>query len=235
MRSIFRQPDRAEPARMGALSTLPVFFTLRGKAVIVAGGTDAAAWKAELLAASGACVAVYARAGDVSGEMQTLVVRGAADGDIRLVDADWRDADFSNMALVVGDIEAQDAPDFVAQARKAGVPVNVIDKPAFCDFQFGSIVNRSPVVVGISTDGAAPILGQAVRRRIETLLPATLGAWGAIAQGVREITMRQRHTKPGRKRQSSADTRHHTNRNTRPFQHGDFLARAAKNHRVTRL
>lgn len=185
---------------MGALSVLPVFFTLQGKNVIVAGGTDAAAWKAELLAASGAIVAVYARAGDVSDDMQALVACGAADGDIQLVDADWRQADFGDMALVVGDIEEMDAPAFVAQARAVGVPVNVIDKPAFCDFQFGSIVNRSPVVVSISTDGAAPILGQAVRRRIETLLPATLGAWGAVARDVRDAVMTK--LKPGSERRA---------------------------------
>ncbi|MDA4637116.1 hypothetical protein NZA98_39585, partial [Escherichia coli] len=47
------------------------------------------------------------------------------------------------------------------------------------------IVNRSPVVVGISTDGAAPILGQAIRRRIETVLPASLAAWTQLAQQLR--------------------------------------------------
>ena len=64
-------------------------------------------------------------------------------------------------------------------------PVNVIDKPEFCTFQFGSIVNRSPVVIGISTDGAALILGQAIRRRIETLLPRSLSEWGSLAARLR--------------------------------------------------
>ena len=69
---------------------------------------------------------------------------------------------------------------------RAGVPVNVIDKPTSCQFQFGSIVNRSPVVVGISTDGAAPILGQAIRRRIETLLPASLKSGRPLRSDPRE-------------------------------------------------
>jgi uroporphyrin-III C-methyltransferase/precorrin-2 dehydrogenase/sirohydrochlorin ferrochelatase len=71
-------------------------------------------------------------------------------------------------------------------ARHAGVPVNVIDRPGFCDFQFGSVVNRSPLVVGISTTGAAPILAQAVRQRIETILPAGLAGWAGIARRMRE-------------------------------------------------
>jgi hypothetical protein len=75
------------------------------------------------------------------------------------------------MALAVGDCDEHEAASFLERGRASGVPVNVIDKPAFCQFQFGSIVNRSPLVIGISTDGAAPILGQAVRRRIEAILP----------------------------------------------------------------
>ena len=50
-------------------------------------------------------------------------------------------------------------------------PVNVIDKPAFCDFSFGAIVNRSPLVIGISTDGAAPVFAQAIRAKLEASAP----------------------------------------------------------------
>ena len=71
-------------------------------------------------------------------------------------------------ALALADCETDDeARAFCCASRAAGVPVNVIDKPAYCQFQFGSIVNRSPVIVSISTDGAAPILAQAIRQRIE--------------------------------------------------------------------
>ncbi len=71
------------------------------------------------------------------------------------------------------------------------MPANVIDKPAFCQFQFGSIVNRSPVIVSISTDGAAPILAQAIRQRIETLLPASLKQWAGLAHSLREAVNRR--------------------------------------------
>ena len=71
----------------------------------------------------------------------------------------------------------------VAAARAAGVPVNVIDKPTFCTFQFGAIVNRSPLVIGISTGGAAPVFGQAIRSRIEALLPAGFARWAARGAG----------------------------------------------------
>ncbi|WP_404406362.1 siroheme synthase CysG [Pelagibacterium halotolerans] len=179
MRIVSRpQNDRR---RMGELACLPVFFTLTGKSVLVAGGSEAAAWKAELLAAAGAIVHVYADHNETIEDMRELADAGV----VVLHDSSWVDADWSIMALAVGDCAEDEAQDFADRAAAEGVPVNVIDKPAFCQFQFGSIVNRSPVVVGISTNGAAPILGQAVRRRIETLLPKTLAAWAQMARTVR--------------------------------------------------
>ena len=58
----------------------------------------------------------------------------------------------------------------------------MIDKPAFCDFAFGSIVNRSPLVIGISTDGAAPVFGQAIRAKLEALIPRGFARWAEAAR-----------------------------------------------------
>ncbi len=54
MQLVSRQPSETAPARIQPLSVLPVFLDLAGKRAVVAGGTDGAAWKAELLAAAGA-------------------------------------------------------------------------------------------------------------------------------------------------------------------------------------
>ncbi len=184
MSSRSRKPAEAAPNRMGALAKLPVFYDLAGKRVVMAGGTGAAAWKAELLAAAGARVEVYAT--ELEDEMKGLLERGAASGEVVHHARPWALDVFETAAMALADAETDDeARAFYCAAVAAGVPVNVIDKPAFCQFQFGSIVNRSPVVVGISTDGAAPILGQAVRRRVETLLPPALAQWGALAKTVR--------------------------------------------------
>lgn len=168
-------------ARIAPLASLPVFFSLLDRAALVVGGSPAAAWKAELLAAAGARVTVIA--GEVAPEMTALATR---DGGISLVRRDWQKSDLAGCTLAVADFEdEEEAARFAIAAGRAGVPCNVIDKPAFCGFQFGAIVNRSPVVIGISTDGAAPVLGQAIRRRIETLLPAGLAAWAAAARRFR--------------------------------------------------
>ncbi len=184
MQIVSRKPAEAAPQRMGRLAKLPVFMDLDGQRVVVAGGTAVAAWKVELVAAAGANVVVYADT--LSGEMEQLIARGAAGGTIEHVARSWQATDFAGAAMALCDAANEaDGQVFFDGARAAGVLVNVIDKPALCQFQFGSIVNRSPVVVAISTDGAAPILAQAIRGRIETLLPAGLASWGAIAKRMR--------------------------------------------------
>lgn len=170
------------PARMAPLAKLPVFWALEGKRAIVAGGSDAAAWKAELLAASGAEVHVYTE--ELSETFTTLM---QDDGRFLHHKKQWSPSSFEDAAIAIADCEDDEAAAaFFDAACRAGVPVNVIDNPKYCQFQFGSIVNRSPVVVAISTDGAAPILAQAIRRRIETLLPPSLKCWAALAHSIRE-------------------------------------------------
>lgn len=189
------------PARMAPLAKLPVFWSLAGQRVIVAGGSDACAWKAELLAACGAKVEIYAE--QLGEPCAALVEQGSTHSKGALIHrpAAWHEHAFAGAAIAVADCDDEtEARLFFEAAQRAGVPVNVIDKPAFCQFQFGSIVNRSPVVVSISTDGAAPILAQAIRRRIETLLPSSLKSWAALAQSLREeIALR---LKPGAERRA---------------------------------
>ena len=172
-----RTPSEARPPRMEALARLPVFFALTGKRAVVAGGSAAAAWKAELLAASGASVDVYTV--DPGEEL----VEAAAPASITIHHRAIEAADLDGAAMAIGAFEDDgQAAAFATMARRAGVPVNVIDKPAFCDFSFGSIVNRSPLVIGISTDGAAPVFGQAVRARLEALIPRGFARWAQAAR-----------------------------------------------------
>lgn len=185
MHPVPRRPSETPPPRIKPLSVLPVFLDLAGKRAVVAGGSEAAAWKAELLAAAGADVHVYARPDDVSEELTNIVAR---EPGVTLHARAWDGNCLRDAAVALADAENEEqAAAFEAAARQSGTICNVIDNPAYCHFQFGSIVNRSPVVVGISTSGAAPILGQAVRRRIETLLPASLAEWAALARTLRDI------------------------------------------------
>lgn len=173
---------KRHPDRVGKLATLPVFFKLSGRPILLAGGSEAAAWKAELLAATGAIVHIYSI--DICRQFQELTLTNPSQYIVHR--ENWESAQFKDFALIIGDMESLDeAQKFHDRATASGVPVNVIDKPQFCQFQFGSIVNRSPTIVAISTDGAAPILGQAIRRKIEAVLPMQLSSWTKLAQRVR--------------------------------------------------
>ncbi|MFL6844470.1 MAG: siroheme synthase CysG [Allosphingosinicella sp.] len=148
------------PPRIAPLPNLPLFHKLAGRKALVVGSSEGAEWKSELLAAAGANVLRRAQA--------------------------WSAADLAGAALAVGDFADEgEAIRFAEAARAAGVPVNLIDRTALCDFQFGTIVNRAPIVVAISTDGGAPMLGQSIRARIESVLPAGLSAWAEAAKGWR--------------------------------------------------
>ena len=193
-----QKPVETSPQRMAPLSKLPVFLDLTDKRAVVVGGTAAAAWKAELLAAAGARVEIHAVT--LGSEMAALIERGASPGTLTHSTQGWTEANLAGAAIAIADAaDDTEAAAFHAAALLAGVPVNVIDRPAFCQFQFGSIVNRSPVVIGISTDGAAPILGQAIRRRIETLLPPALAGWAALAKKVRAPMMARLARGPARR------------------------------------
>src|SRR6187455_2206437 len=175
-----RTPSEAKHGRMGALARLPVFRALEGKRAVVSGGTPAAAWKVELLSAAGAQVSVYAS--EMSDDMRQLAA-DVSRGAINLHERSWRAEDLPGAAVAIGAFEDDEgAAAFAAAARAAGVPVNVIDKPAFCDFSFGAIVNRSPLVIGISTDGAAPVFGQAIRAKLEALIPRGFAQWAEAAR-----------------------------------------------------
>lgn len=173
-----RKPTECNAPAIAQMSVLPVFFKLDGKTVLVAGNGEGVDWKIELLLASGAHVrhVAEAEAGPVCrGNQRYQHVRGG-----------WSKEDFSTIAIAIGAFDHDsDALQFASMARECAIPVNVIDKPGLCDFQFGSIVNRSPVIVSISTDGAAPILGQSIRTKIEQLLPGDLGVWAASAKKAR--------------------------------------------------
>jgi uroporphyrin-III C-methyltransferase/precorrin-2 dehydrogenase/sirohydrochlorin ferrochelatase len=178
-----RAPSEIQSTRIGPLSRLPVFLALERKRAVVAGGGEPAAWKAELLSAAGSRVEVFASA---PGEAMIALADAPPRGTIVIHQRLWAAADLAGAAIAVADCaDDQEAARFAAAARQAGVPVNVIDRPAFCDFSFGAIVNRSPLVIGISTDGAAPVFGQAIRAKIEALIPKGFSRWAEAAQAWR--------------------------------------------------
>jgi uroporphyrin-III C-methyltransferase/precorrin-2 dehydrogenase/sirohydrochlorin ferrochelatase len=154
------RPLKTTPARIAPLATLPHYHKLDGRKAVVVGGSQGALWKAELLEAAGA--------------------------DVLVLPDGWTAGDLDGAAVAVADIaDDAEAHRFIDVAHAAGAVVNIIDRTELCDVTFGTIVNRSPVVLGISTDGGAPMLGQSIRARIEAVLPRGLSAWAAAAKAWR--------------------------------------------------
>ena len=140
---------------------LPLFFDLTGRKVVVVGDGTAPDRRAETARSAGADVARVAAA--------TLKV------------ADFRGAAAAFVAT--GALESDTAAQRIAKA--AGVPVNVADRPALCDFILPAIVDRDGVVVAISTGGASPTLASILRGRIEAALPERIGALAKLARTFR--------------------------------------------------
>ena len=195
-----RQPRETRPAGIAAregaghaglepLSVLPVFVPLQGKRTVLAGSNGGAPWKVKLLAAAGADVDVYAP--EPSDELRAVPGEIVA-GSVTLHERQWQPSDLQGAAFCIGAMEDEaDCIAFVAAARATGAIVNAVDRPHLCDVKFGAIVNRSPMVVGISTEGAAPVFGQTVRARIEGMLPRGFKAWiGAARDWREEVTSR---------------------------------------------
>jgi uroporphyrin-III C-methyltransferase / precorrin-2 dehydrogenase / sirohydrochlorin ferrochelatase len=194
-----RQPGRTAPGRIDPLATLPVFFKLRGRKVLLLGASEGVRWKAELLAATGAHLLWLTGENPDPAVMEAAAALDARHdegfGPVALSPRHWTPDDLADAALAIADLEDEgEIMLFAAAAKAAGVPLNVIDNPPFCEFQFGAIVNRSPLIISISTDGAAPVLGQAVRAKIEAILPPGLAAWARAARDWRPFVQAK---KPG--------------------------------------
>lgn len=174
-----RKPEIIDPPRMAKMEVLPLFHKLKGQKVIVAGEGEGAFWKAELIAASGANVLFYCDKSQLS---------PAQYDNIEYIYENWKIADFTNARLaILGSKNDEEAKEFIVKARKSGCAINIIDRPEYCDFQFGAIVNRSPLVIGVSTDGASPALGQQIRAKLEAMFPLKIVNWLKAARNLRPI------------------------------------------------
>ena len=155
---------------------LPLFADLKQRPVLVVGGGDVASRKIELLLRAGAEVRIVAQA--LHPELQA---RHDQQQVIWLAEA-FDPAQLDDVFLVIAatDDNALNAAVF-DEADRRRVLANVVDDQPKCSFIFPSIVDRSPLVVAISSSGTAPVLARMLREKLEALLPASLGTMAEIA------------------------------------------------------
>jgi len=154
----------------------PAFHDLSVQPSLVVGGGEPATRKLRLLLKAGAEAVVVAPAADA--EIAAL----AQAGKIAWRQRPFVAEDVAGCGLVIGATGRPAVDEAVAAAaRSIGVPVNVVDRPDLSTFITPAIIDRDPLVIGISTGGDAPILARQLRARIEALLPANLGRLARFA------------------------------------------------------
>jgi uroporphyrin-III C-methyltransferase/precorrin-2 dehydrogenase/sirohydrochlorin ferrochelatase len=157
--------------RQARMDYLPIFLQLQGRPVVVVGGGRVAARKIELLRRTGAKITVVAP--ELLDELQAL----ALSKQLEHIPARFNAAHVNGAVAVVAATGVTEVNAAVsAAAQEQHIPVNVVDDPGVSTFIFPAIVDRSPILIAISSGGKAPVLARRVREQMEALVPARLGA-----------------------------------------------------------
>src|SRR3569623_2077954 len=161
---------------MGELNTFPVSYKVKGQRIVIVGGGEEALNKARLATKTTASVVI------VSDELNVPF-----DGHDHELLPGHRGRDALSGAALVFIAEKSELAELVkTEARRRGIPVNVVDTPDECDIYEPSIVDRAPLTVAVSTEGDAPVLARLVRARIEAMLSPETGRLARLAGSWRE-------------------------------------------------
>ncbi len=160
---------------------LPIFLDIKGKWAAVVGGGVAAARRAELFLRAGAYVTVFAPS--LSDEFVALSEKFAFEHLGRMP---YKPAELEGVAIcVVATDDATTDEKAHEIVSKTDALVNVATRPDLCEFILPSIVDRSPLIVAVSTGGASPILGRMLKARLEATIPASYGRLADFVRGAR--------------------------------------------------
>ncbi len=147
------------------------------------GGGEVAFRKVHSLMRAGAKVTV------VSPTLVEGLLAMALDGQISHLEKLFEVSDLAGSVLVVSATnDASVNQEVYEAAQLRSLPVNVVDCPELCSFIFPAIIDRSPLVIAVSSGGASPVLARTVRARLEVLFPKAYGQLAAFAEARRSIT-----------------------------------------------
>ena len=172
--------------RWTGMAYFPVFLKLKGRLAIVVGGGAVAQRKVVLLRKAGARVRVVAH--ELTLALQTDLTTGA----IEHLAETFQPSHLDGAAVVIAATDRRSVNAQVSRhARLRGLPVNVVDDPEICSFIVPAIIDRSPVMVAVSTSGLSPVLARWIRARIEAALPNGLGRLADLAGRYRDVVARR--------------------------------------------
>jgi len=177
------------------MQALPIFINITNRSCVVIGGGDVATRKVSMLLKANAAVTLISP--EICHELQAL----AEAKKIQCVQATYSKPQLEGACLVIAATDDEAVNKAVSMdAKTLGIPVNVVDAPDLCTFTMGSIIERSPVVIAISSEGNAPVLARYIRTKIETMLPAGYGRIAGIAGEFRDKVKAKFTTTQARRR-----------------------------------
>lgn len=163
------------------MNLYPLFADLNGRRVLVVGGGSVGERKADALRRAGARVQIGAP--QLTANLQEWVEQGLIEHHEGCFEESWLDG----IWLAVAATGERELNRHIAQcAERRRLFINVVDDSALSSFQVPAVIDRSPLVVAVSTGGAAPVLARLVRERIESLLDHSLGPLATLAARFRE-------------------------------------------------
>lgn len=149
---------------------LPIFYDLKGQRCLVVGGGDVALRKADLLVRAGARLRVVSP--ELCEGLDELLRQNGGDYHQATYSADY----LSDVALVIAGTDKPEVNIKVSEdAKQLGLPINVVDHPDLSSFIFPAVIDRSPVVVAVSSGGQSPVLARLLRGKLESMIPASYG------------------------------------------------------------
>ena len=162
------------------MNTLPLFLNLKAKPVLVVGGGDVALRKVQTLIKASARVTLVAP--EVNEQLEFL-----AGDQLRIIKSDYQPWHIEGQRLVIAATDDTALNQQIHDACEAAdIWVNVVDQPELCEFTFPSIIDRSPLMIAISTGGNAPVLGRLWKEKLEKIIPGWTGKLAQVAGELRE-------------------------------------------------
>ncbi len=161
---------------------LPLFFDIKNKPVLVVGGGAIALRKATLFQKAGAVVSVVAPE-----ILEDLAFTVKSNGGC-VFDQDFSADLLEQHQIIVAATNDSAINRMVAEQSKAlHKPVNVVDAPELCDFILPSVIDRSPIMIAVSSGGSSPVLTRILRARIESMIPMAYGRLASFTQEKRVV------------------------------------------------
>lgn len=158
------------------MNYFPIFCDLKNKSVLVVGGGEVAERKIRLLLKSHAFITV------ISLTVTDLCLQWECEKKLKIIIGRFNPELLDDKWFVVA---ATNDPVVNAlvfkEASKRHIFCNAVDDIVHCSSIMPSIVDRSPLVIAISSEGNAPVFARSVREKLESELSLKIGVITRLA------------------------------------------------------